>query len=102
MQPRAAFRYARRMSARLLPRHGGPNTAGVRTLHISTCKSWRITFSPHKGGTMVVTLQDIVWLRLAARKIGTDSIPRADAAKLISAGLIEAHSENRCMRITKR
>ena len=51
---------------------------------------------------MVMTLQDIVWLRLAARKDGTDAIPRADATKLVSAGLIEAHSKERWMRITKR
>ena len=51
---------------------------------------------------MVMTLQDIVWLRLAARNVGTDAIPRADAAKLVRAGLIEAHAKDRCMRITKR
>jgi hypothetical protein len=51
---------------------------------------------------MVVTLQDIVWLRLAARKLGTDAIPSADAAKLINAGFIERNSDDRCVRITKR
>jgi hypothetical protein len=51
---------------------------------------------------MIVTLQDIVWLRLAARKLGTDVIPRSDAAKLLGAGLIQADSHDNCMRITKR
>jgi len=51
---------------------------------------------------MVMTLQDIVWLRLAARKVGTDAIPHREATKLVSAGLIEPDA-NRCgMRITKR
>jgi len=51
---------------------------------------------------MIITIQDIGWLRLAARKIGTDAIPTAVAAKLISARLIEADSKQRCMHITKR
>ena len=51
---------------------------------------------------MIITIQDIGWLRLAARKMGTDAIPTAVAAKLISARLIEADSNQRCMRITKR
>jgi hypothetical protein len=51
---------------------------------------------------MVITIQDIGWLRLAARKIGTDAIPSAIAAKLISAQLIKADSDQRSMRITKR
>jgi hypothetical protein len=51
---------------------------------------------------MVMTLQDIVWLRLAARKIGTDAIPRVDVARLVSAGLIEPDSNHSAMRITKR
>ena len=51
---------------------------------------------------MVITIQDIGWLRLAARATGTDAMPTAIAAKLKSARLIEADSKHRCMRITKR
>ena len=51
---------------------------------------------------MVITLQDIGWLRLVARKTGTEAIPTEIAAKLIGAGLIQAHPGARCVRITKR
>jgi hypothetical protein len=51
---------------------------------------------------MLITLQDICWLRLAAQKAGTMSIPGAAAAKLVAARLIEADSRHGCMKITKR
>ena len=51
---------------------------------------------------MVITIQDIGWLRQAARSIGTDAIPTDIAAKLKSAQLIEPDSKQRCMKITKR
>ena len=50
---------------------------------------------------MVITLQDICWLRLAARKTGTDSIPSADARRLVAAQLI-ASTDGVCMKITSR
>jgi hypothetical protein len=51
---------------------------------------------------MVITLQDIGWLRLAAHKAGTQSIPSAAAAKLIDAKLIRVDATRACMRITRR
>jgi hypothetical protein len=51
---------------------------------------------------MVITVQDIGWLRLAARKSGTEAIPSETAAKLLGAQLIEADESRHCMRITKR
>ena len=56
----------------------------------------------HKERNMLITLQDICWLRLAARKTGTVSIPSAAAARLVGAQLIRADSNQGCMRITKR
>lgn len=51
---------------------------------------------------MVITMQDICWLRLAARKTGTDSIPTEAAAKLVRAQLIKAEANGACMKITTR
>lgn len=51
---------------------------------------------------MVITIQDIGWLRLAARAVGTDAIPSMIATKLKNAQLIEADKNQGFMRITKR
>lgn len=51
---------------------------------------------------MVITLQDIGWLRLAAHKAGTQSIPSAAATKLVNAQLIRLDAIRGCMKITKR
>jgi|SwirhisoilCB3_FD_contig_31_15050784_length_457_multi_4_in_0_out_0_1 hypothetical protein len=51
---------------------------------------------------MVITIQDIGWLRLAAREIGTDAIPSMIATKLKNAQLIQPDKHQRCMKITKR
>ena len=52
---------------------------------------------------MVITLQDICWLRQASRKRGAQSIPAAVITRLVDAHLIEADSRQACtMRTTKR
>ena len=51
---------------------------------------------------MVITVQDIGWLRRAAHKLGTEAIPSITAAKLIGAQLIKPHGSKGCMKITKR
>lgn len=51
---------------------------------------------------MVIRVEDIRWLRLAARKCGSDAIPSATAAKLIDAQLIRPERLKRCLKITKR
>ena len=51
---------------------------------------------------MVITVQDIGWLRLASHKAGTQSIPSAAATKLVTAQLIVLDANRGCMRITKR
>jgi len=51
---------------------------------------------------MVITIQDIGWLRLAARNTGTDAIPALIATKLFRAGLIASDGSRACMKITKR
>lgn len=50
---------------------------------------------------MVITLEDVCWLRRAALKRGAQSVPTAIASKLIKSQLIREDS-NACMRITKR
>ena len=52
--------------------------------------------------TMVITLQDVCWLRQAALKRGTQAIPTDIANKLIKSQLIRLDSGHDCMRITKR
>jgi hypothetical protein len=51
---------------------------------------------------MVITLQDVCWLRQAALKRGTQAIPADIANKLVNAQLIRLDSGAECMRITKR
>ena len=51
---------------------------------------------------MVISLQDIGWLRLAARKVASDSIPTSIAARLLRAGLIEVDLRKGSLNVTKR
>lgn len=50
---------------------------------------------------MVISLEDICWLRQASRKRGVDLVPAPIAARLVGAHLIQADSKQ-CMRLTKR
>ena len=49
-----------------------------------------------------LTLLDIPWLRLCARKAGALSVPAEIATKLLSGGLVEAGGSGDCLMITKR
>jgi hypothetical protein len=52
---------------------------------------------------LTITLQDIRWLRLAASKAGTESIPADAAVRLVSAKLVSPQADDRpCLRITAR
>jgi hypothetical protein len=51
---------------------------------------------------MVISVEDIGWLRRAAQKIGCDAIPNAIAVRLLRARLIEVDLRTRALTITKR
>ena len=51
---------------------------------------------------MVITLQDVCWLRQAAMKRGAREVPTVIANKLVNARLIQPDPGQECMRITKR
>ena len=54
------------------------------------------------GNTMVISMEDVCWLREAALKRGTHTMPAAIARKLIGAQLVRADADQVCMRLTKR
>jgi hypothetical protein len=47
-----------------------------------------------------LTLLDIPWLRLAARRTGALNVPREIADNLVRCGLVDRHTD--CLRITAR
>jgi hypothetical protein len=55
-----------------------------------------------RGAGMVISVDDIGWLRLAVRTIASDAIPSRIAARLLRARLIEVDLRKRALKITKR
>lgn len=51
---------------------------------------------------MVISIEDIGWLRRAAHSTASDAIPGTVAARLLRARLIEVDLRKRLLRITKR
>ena len=51
---------------------------------------------------MTITLQDICFLRMAAAKAGTTSIPADAATRLVHARLISGEADSPRMKITTR
>jgi hypothetical protein len=49
-----------------------------------------------------LTLIDIPWLRLAARRSGALDMPQVVAAKLLAGGLVERDITHDCLKITAR
>jgi len=53
-------------------------------------------------GQHALTLIDIPWLRLAARRSGTLDMPQGVAAKLLAGKLVERDRTGDCLKITVR
>lgn len=49
-----------------------------------------------------LTIADIPWLRLAARKTGAADVPRGTATKLLKGGFVRLDSARDCLTITTR
>ena len=49
-----------------------------------------------------LTIADIPWLRLAARKSGVVDMPNGTAAKLVKGGFVRLHGAAGCLMITAR
>jgi hypothetical protein len=62
----------------------------------------RLLASCEQEIAVIISLQDICWLRMAASKAGTQSIPHAESTRLVNAKLIQTDTKGVCMRITAR